>query len=231
MTPYDSIFAREEFETDIFPRITADATEHAMDTWSVDAFLQLPATGALLEKLSPPGAGEASPITGVASLAFHGYHFWRGNRTTYAINEPGLRALLDPAYEPIGTWPLAGLVASAYVALPANLLWAQTDAGTPEAMHGFFYAIPPSPSDGRVDVLVALGVRPDRPAFTAIDLTVPLPAPAPGHFGDIQARESGDDFANILPGGELRGLFAVTNAGEVLKFVSRALHDLQRAMV
>jgi hypothetical protein len=225
MTPYQLIFEAAEFEGDMFPNIRAEAAEHQLSTWNPDEFLQLPATRALLEKIAPSDGESTAPVTGITALAFHAYHFWAGGKIVHSVTEPVLRSLLDPAAPMIGEWPLHADAPAGYVCLPPNLVWAQAAAATPEPVHGFHYALPPAPAP-RVDVLLALGVRDDRAGITAVDVSVPLPPPPPGHFGDIQARDAGDDFANILPGGELRGLFALTNAGEVLKLVSRILHHI-----
>ncbi|MEO5509918.1 MAG: hypothetical protein ABIV28_08900 [Longimicrobiales bacterium] len=227
MNPYDAIFGRPEFEDEIFPAITADAVEHGVRTHVVDEFLQLPATTALLEKLSPAEVERASPFPGVAALGFHGYHHWLGGKRSHEIDEGALREMLAADSPAIGTWSLHVPEEAGYVVMPANLLWATQEGATPEAVHGFFYAT--SSAEGiatRLDLLLALGVRQDRAGFTAIEISVPLPVPDLGHFGDIEAREQGPDFANVLPGGELRGLLAVTNAGEVLKLASRVFHQL-----
>lgn len=227
MTPYEHLFARPEFEEELFPAIFTEADLHALDTRNLDEFLQLPSASAVLEKLSPPGSEEASPIPGVAALAYQGYHFWRNGAQPAALSEELVRALLSPDAEEVGTWALQAPAQSGYVVFPANLVWAQTDQGAPEALHGFFYATSPHGSAaGSLALLVALGVRDDRAGVTAIEINVALPVSPPGHFGDLDARDDGIDFENILPGGELRGLFAVTNAGEVLKLVSRSLHYL-----
>jgi hypothetical protein len=230
MTPYEAIFERPQFEDALFPDLTSDAEAHGLDTRDLDSFLQLPAASALLDAISPgaaaPGAaGERSPIAGVAALAYHGYHFWRHGKHTTPLDDAAARAVLDPAAPPIGPWPLAAPRPAGYVQFPPHLLWAKTEQSTPEPVHGFFYATSPAP---RIDFLIALSVRPERAAVTAIEIAVQLPVPAPGHFGDLAARDEGEDFANVLPGGELRGLHAVTNAGEVLKLASRVLYRLVR---
>ena len=228
MTPYESVFSDGQFEAALFPALTGESEEHGADTRDVEEFLQLPSATAVMDALSPPGSTEPPPVTGIAALAFHGYHFWRHGKRVDTVDEARLRSALT-ADGVIGEWELAAPATTGYVALPPNLVWASPEHGTPEPVHGFFYTISPTTADGaRLALLLALGVRPDRPGFTAIELGVPLPAPPPGHFGDIAARENGEDFANVLPGGNLKDLLAVTNAGEVLKLVSRLLHDLAR---
>ena len=227
IAPYEHVFAQPAFEDEIFPAISQESELHAMDTRNADEFLQLPSTGLLLEKISPPDAPQASPVPAVAALAFQGYHYWRHGKSRVVMEESVTRALLDPAAARVGSWKLEAPAPAGYVELPPHLIWAQTDQGAPEPLHGFFHTTTPHPGEGRINLLVALGVRDDREGVTAIEINVTKPVFPPGHFGDLDAREEGVDFANILPGGELRGLYAVTNAGEVLKLISRVMHHLR----
>jgi hypothetical protein len=43
---------------------------------------------------------------------------------------------------------------------------------------------------------------------------------------NLKARSEGDDFANVLPGGELQGHFAVTNTAEAVKLAARCFWQL-----
>ena len=110
--------------------------------------------------------------------------------------------------------------------LPRNLFWARPDpAGAAEPLDGFFWTL-----GSRFDVLLALGVRPRRPGFTAIPVGVALDTPGAGDWADRKARAEGDDFANILPGGELNGLLGVTTPGEALRLAALCLrHVADRA--
>lgn len=228
--PYAAIFGRPEFEDTLFPALRSEAEELNADSRDAEEFLQLPSATEVLEKLSPTGSAEPPPVTGVVALAFHGFHFWRCGRAGFTIDEAQLRTLLGPDAPPIGDWAIAAPGDAGYVTLPPNLVWAAPDSGTPEPVHGFFYTVSPATTESaRLALLLALGVREDRPGFTAIELGVPLPAPPPGHFGDIDARADAEDFANVLPGGDLRALLSLTNAGEVLKMVSRIFHQLAHA--
>jgi hypothetical protein len=87
---------------------------------------------------------------------------------------------------------------------------------------GFFYIL----GDTRLDVLLVLGVVPNRAGFSIINIAGMLSDAAEGHFGDVQARVDGADFENVLPGGSGR-LYAITNAVEALKLVSRAFRHLR----
>ena len=78
-----------------------------------------------------------------------------------------------------------------------------------------------------VALLLVLGLREDRPGFTVVDAMASPPDP-PGHWGDTNARSEGDDFANILPGGELSQLHGIVNVAELFKLASRAFHHAAR---
>ncbi len=68
-------------------------------------------------------------------------------------------------------------------------------------------------------MLLALGVRAGRPGLSVIPASVAFARPA--DWLHEAARTEGADFANVLPGGELRGLHAVVSAAEVLKLAAR----------
>ncbi|MGH7552155.1 MAG: hypothetical protein ACREMQ_03910, partial [Longimicrobiales bacterium] len=116
--------------------------------------------------------------------------------------------------------------------LPRHRLWSRIEDGaTAEAVDGFFWTMighpdAAAPPYTRLDVLLALGMHPGRPGISVIDVGVTVPGEPAGHWADIHAREEGDDFANVLPGGELSGLHALVNTAEVLKLVSRVFYDL-----
>jgi hypothetical protein len=108
-------------------------------------------------------------------------------------------------------------------------VWARiAERAPPEAIDGFFWSIAkPAPERaGRLELVIVLGMHPGRPGFSVIEAAAPLPAPSPGHWGDADARADGADFANILPGGEMRELLSVTSRAELLKLVSRIFHHI-----
>ena len=124
MTPYEIVFANAEFETQVFPSLTAEADEHSADTRDVEEFLQLPSATDVMEKLSPRGSADPPPVTGVAALAFHGYHFWRHGKLVHGIDEARLRACTADGAT-LGEWAMTAPGTAGYVALPPNLVWAQ----------------------------------------------------------------------------------------------------------
>jgi hypothetical protein len=90
---------------------------------------------------------------------------------------------------------------------------------------GLFWTLPPT---GQLHLLLAAGLREDRPGLSV----VPLPDAPFGEAGtwlDASVRERGSDFATTIPGGELTGLYSLTAAGEVLKLVARLFFFMERS--
>jgi hypothetical protein len=235
LTPYELIFARQSFEQDHFPAIEAEARRAGIETSDPDAFLLLANVGELLRQL----LGEADPdsershadaggatLASMGALLFQAFQHWRFDRRVWVVEPPLLDRLLIGEFG-VGSWTLAPPHPAGYLQLPRHRLWARVDDDAPaEPVDGFFWTMigegdSASPPFRRLDVLLALGVREDRPGLSVIDTAVVLPGETPGHWIDVQARAEAQDFANVLPGGELRGLHALVNTAEVLKLVSR----------
>jgi hypothetical protein len=226
--PYDLVFANEELEGTAFPAIRDEADVRGVDPGDREAVLLLEGMGELMRGLLLPDAS-APAFAQFSAIVYHAYHYWLAGKQTTSIDEPTLRKMLQPATE-IGSWDMVPPAPAGYVQLPRNLLFARVEEGAPaEGVDGFFYvmrgvndpAVPPFP---RLDVLLVLGLVPNRAGYSVVEVTTDVTAGVAGHFGDVQAREAGEDFENILPGGEGR-LFAVTNEMEVLKLVSRVFHE------
>jgi hypothetical protein len=226
--PYDLAFAGE-LEA-VFPQIREEADERDVDVRDTERFLMLEHVGQLLRSLLPPDA-QGAAVSQFGAIVTHAYHFWLAGKTTFALEEPALRSLLDAATA-IGSWDMVPPAPAGYVQLPRNLLFARIAEGAQaEAVDGFFFIMPGAndpavPPYEQLSVLLVLGVLPHRAGFSVIHATTTVTAEAPGHLGDVTARETGNDFENVLPGGADR-LFAVTNTLEVLKLVSRCLWHLR----
>jgi hypothetical protein len=219
--PYDLVFD-SSFEEEHFTDISAEAEQRGITTWEPEQFLLL---RAVADPLRSALAGEeASGVEQFAPLLFQGYHYWRYEKHQYVVTEPLFRFLVGDLH--IGEWEQVPLAPAGYVQFPRNLLWARIDeTAAPEAVDGFFWTMvgtsdPLVPPVARADLLVVLGVLPGRPGFSVIPLSVSLSEPQ-GHWGDEQARDNGQDFANNLPGGELQQLHALETTGEVWKLISR----------
>lgn len=233
LTPWELAFGAAGFEDDIYPAIREEADARQTDTSVPERFLMLAAAGDWLRGMrSDADAGDreaqlppADVVRQYGALLFQAFRFVDRGRNLYTIGAPLLRRLL--AAEPVGHWSFAAPADAGYIQLPHNLVWARIDDEAPaETVDGFFWSIAePSPAQpGRIDLLLVLGMHPERPGFSVIEATAPLPAPDPGHWADGAARPEGQDFSNILPGGELRDLMAVVSTAEALKLASRLFH-------
>jgi hypothetical protein len=222
--PYSLAFADPRFEGEAFPLIEEEAERIPIRTSDPEQFLQMRGVAPVLRDVLI--TEQQTAVEQFGPLLFQAYHFWRFGKQVFAPTEPVLRSLLGelPA---IGTWELVPPAPAGYLQLPANLLWARVaDAAPAEAIDGVFWtmvgendaAVPPFP---RLDLLVVLGLIARRPGFSIAELSIELPGEPQGHWGDAQARESGTDFTNILPGGELKNYLGLETSGEVLKLISR----------
>ena len=106
------------------------------------------------------------------------------------------------------------------------------EAATPEPVDGLFWTLATAGEAGgspaRLDLLVALGMRPGRPGLSVIPVAEPLAGRSLADLALARARPDGNDFANVLPGGELDGLFALTTPTEVLKLFALVWSYVER---
>lgn len=222
--PYDMVFANEELEGAAFPAIRDEADVRGVDPGDREAVLLLEGMGELMRGMLPPAAS-APAFAQFSAIVYHAYHYWLAGKQTAVVEETTLRQLLSATTE-VGSWDMAPPAPAGYVQLPRNLLFARVEDGAPaEGVDGFFYVMrgvadPAVPPFASLAVLLVLGLVPNRAGYSVVEVSTDVTSEAAGHFCDVRARELGDDFENILPGGEGR-LFAVTNALEVLKLVSR----------
>lgn len=222
--PYDLAFSDARFEKEGFPLILEEADATGVRTWEPERFLQMRNVAPLLRDVLAAEDGRA--VEQFGPLLFQAYHFWRFDKQVFAPTENLSRSLLGEL-PPIGVWQLLPPAPAGYLQLPVNLLWARVADDAPaEAIDGLFWtmvgendpAVPPFP---RLDLLVVLGLIRPRPGFSIAELSLQLPGEPQGHWGDAQARDDATDFANILPGGELRNYHGIETMGEVLKLLSR----------
>ena len=229
-TPYELVFGAGAFESEHFPTMQAEAEERGVDATDPERFVMLASVGALLRELPPEDAG-GDTLLELGHLLFQGYHFWRFGKRGYTIaGDLARRVLAAPPL--VGEWELTPPHPAGYLQLPRNLVWARVAEGAPaEPVDGLFWTMvgrddPGRPPFPRLDTLLVLGVRSDRPGLSVVAVGAALPG-APGHWADVHARATapegagGADFANVLPGGELGGLHSLVNEAEVLKLISQ----------
>jgi hypothetical protein len=219
--PYLLAFADERFELTEFPAIREESEQTGVPATVPEHFLELRTVAPLLREVLAEGSVEQ-----FGPLLFHAYHFWRYGKHVFGLTAPLSRELLGP-FGTIGVWENVPPAPAGYLQLPRNLLWARIDENAPaEAIDGLFWvmvgendpAVPPFP---RLDVLLVLGLVSGRPGFSIAALDIELDGDPQGHWGDAQMRENEEDFANILPGGELQRLHGIQTEGEVFKLLSR----------
>jgi hypothetical protein len=214
------VFAVPELEGTAFPAIQAEAEERGVDVQDHERVLLLESSGLMMRSLLPADAATPA-FAQFASIVTHAFHYWLQGKRTFSIDEAGLRSMIDGVGE-IGAWQLTASVPAGYVQLPRNLIFSRVDENAQaESVDGFFYIL----NGERLDVLLVLGLVPNRAGFSIITVAGAPAENESGHFGDVQAREDGTDFENVLPGGTGR-LYAVTNAMEVLKLASRVLKEV-----
>lgn len=197
--------------------VVNEAEANSIDLNDRDRFAGMLCMGEVLKKLVPPDATPAQ-IWQAAGLTFHCYHFRTTGKQTFNIEEPVLRELLSTGFVagPIATIPPAK---AGYVHLPRNRVWSQIDPESPpEAIDGFFFT--------GEDLLFVLGLNPGRPGFSVLPVRAAHGETSITSVAELQAREEGEDFANVLPGGNIQGHFAVTNNLEAMKLAARCFWHL-----
>ena len=232
ITPYEVAFAGTPVEADLFPAMAADAKQHGTDPLRQEAFGMLPAVGDAVRTLVPP---EAPPeaLEQYRALLYHGFNYWSQGRRTYLVHPAAARFLVE-AQPRMQGWELTVPVPSLYVQLPHNLFWGSVSPEeTPEPVDGFFLTAaaamgPRNQPFVRLEVLLVLGLRRDRAGFSVIPFDTEAGPGIAASWAEDGSRESGSDFQNMLPGGELSGLYSVVTVGEVLKLLGRVLWYIDR---
>lgn len=225
-TPYEMVFVEGGFE----PRlddIRAEAAERGSNVAEPEQLIMLTEAGRLIRELLPEDADPLS-VLDAGKLIFHAFHLREAGLSTYGLEQGALLELLEE--RPAGA--VAGSaqppVPAGYLQLPRNAVWAQVAQDAPwESVDGVFWTVAGAGGTpaGGVHALLVVGLRPDRPGFSVVAVAAADP-PEEGDWALVRARPEGQDFANVLPGGELSGLHALLNGAEVLKLVSRFFHHM-----
>ena len=200
-TPYDIVFGPEVFETKIFPAIRSDWDAAAAATDATGAFLTRTTVTEVLADLLPEDDADPQATRSTGLFLYHAYHYWLTGKEQIEVTGERLEELL--ADDGNSTTALLPPAVAGYAQLPRNAFWAQTAEGVPaEPIDGFFWTRLESGSATMpLDLLFVLGVRSGRGGVSLIEV----------HAGDPErewaqeiARADAEDFANILPGGELQ---------------------------
>lgn len=235
LTPYELLFGAEDADDRLFPPIAEEAASRDLPLDDPDRFLFLTSVGKLLRGIAgdpaeSAGTPEAQEMAEVADepgeemrqygrLLYHTFHFWRAGKKLLVLEPDVARRLVDEVTA-VGEWSLTTPSPAGYVQLPRHLFWAApAPAMAPEPADGFFWTYTEREGEApSLQVLVALGLRPDRPGFSVVPAEGRLDDVA--HWADARGRTDGEDFESTLPGGELDRLYSLETATEVLKLAS-----------
>lgn len=213
--PYDLMGFPDDDEW--LNNIVKEAEERDFDLTDRDRFAMLLCTGELIKKIVPADAPPEA-IWQAAGLTFHCYHFRSNGKKTYNIEEPVLRELLSTGFV-AGPTEIVPPAPAGYVHLPRNRVWSRVDADSkPEPIDGFFFT-------GH-DLLYVLGLLPNRPGFSVLPVRASQSEMPITSVAELKAREEGEDFENLLPGGDMQGHFSITNNMEALKLAARCFWHL-----
>jgi len=216
LTPYEVGVPGREFADRAFAAIEEEARSRGVDPTDPGAFFQLGEVGrALREIQGGERGGEA--IERFGAFLFHAYHLHRAGEQIFLVSTEAARTLVEDAGR-ISPWKGALPADAGYVQLPRHLFWSHPEGeGPAEPLDGFFWT---ASAAGTISLLVAMGVRDDRPAISVVELP-PLPLAQAEEWVSGKSRPEGEDFANTLPGGELDQLYTIVTLGEVLTLAGR----------
>lgn len=219
LTPYEVGIPGREYADENFAAIAREAAARGVDASDPGAFLMLGEAGRVLRELQSEEGRGGEMFQRFGAFLFHAYHFHREGERLILL-ETALARYLVEGSPGAGAWAGELPQGAGYLQLPRHLFWSRPDEDeTPEPMDGVFWA---RSTGDTLSVLVALGVRRDRPGLSVVALPpVPL-ADAPAWVRE-PARAEGEDFRTTLPGGELDRLYSIETLGEALKLTARAL--------
>jgi hypothetical protein len=227
VTPYELAFGEAGSESRLFAAIEAEMESVGVDATHFDQFSMLRSTTQAVHELVPA----ETPVEAAEqhrSILFHAFNFWRFGKRLYLLEPAAARYLVEAAPVVMGedfTAPHRAL----YVQLPANLFWASIAPDVPpEPVDGYFVTAAPARDSHdapfvHLYALMVLGIRRNRAGFSVIPLEAEIGAGLPPEWLDAPGRDTGKDFDNLLPGGEISGMYSILTTVEALKLLTRAL--------
>jgi hypothetical protein len=226
LTPYELAFLEGDFETRVFPSIQEEAEARREDPGRRERFGFLAAGGEAIRDIIPPDA-PSEMLDEYRALFYHAFNFWRFGRRLYVL-EPAVARYLVEGAPTLSDWELSAPYDSLYIQLPANLFWASIGTDVPpEPVDGFFVTI------GReqdplglpfldVQIVMVLGIHRQRAGFSVVAFDTEAGQGIPPVWAE-PGRDRGRDFENVLPGGEIAGLYSILTTAEAFKLVARVL--------
>lgn len=215
-SPYEIGTPGRAFREVVFGEIRDEGGATGADLADPGSFFRLDATGRALRELSGDSGGGVwgDPF---GAFIFHTFHFWAAGEQLYVVGEAAARSLAASPPECF-RWRGELPAVAGYVQLPKHLFWspAGEEEGA-EPVDGFFWTRCAGPT---LSLLVAMGIRRNRPGFSLTELP-PAGMAGAGEWPRAQVREMGEDFAPVLPGGDLGRLHSILTLGEMLKLAAR----------
>jgi hypothetical protein len=208
------LFGGEGLAESRFGAVRDEAREAGVDTERRDRFAQLHAVSELLRDLVPESAEPAS-LDRYLEILHHCFRFWHGGCRYYAFDEAAVRSIIGDAPD-LTDWSPRTDHPALYVEMPRNLCWAAVvEDEPPEPVEGLFVSPRTGRSSGDVDILVVLGIRPNRPGFSVTELAANLEV--------TSAIAEPDAFTSDIPGADLADLYSLQRSGEVVLLLLRML--------
>lgn len=226
LTPYEIAFMDGDFESRVFPMIQDEAEGRREDPARRERFVFLGTGGDAIRDIIPPDA-PAEMLEEYRALFYHAFNFWRFGRRLYVLEAAVARYLVEGA-PGLEDWSFSAPYDSLYLQLPTNLFWASIGTDVPpEPVDGFFVTV----SRDRdalgfpftdVQVLMVLGIHRLRAGFSVVPFDTEVGDGIPPVWAE-PGRDRGTDFENVLPGGDMAGLYSILTTAEALKLVARVL--------
>jgi len=226
LTPYELAFMDGDFESRVFPMIQDEAEGRGEDPARRERFVFLGTGGDSIREIIPPDA-PPEMLEEYRALFYHAFNFWRFGRRLYVLDQPVARYLVEGAPR-LEDWRFTTPFDSLYLQLPPNLFWASIGTDVPpEPVDGFFITIctgcdPLDVDFTDVQVLMVLGIHRMRAGFSVVPFDTEVGDGIPPVWTE-PGRDAGMDFENVLPGGEIAGLYSILTTAEALKLVARAM--------
>jgi hypothetical protein len=216
VTPYELMLPELTFADQRFPLIEEEAKERMADLSDPERFALLSEAGAVLRKVR---GEEDDPqlIYQLGVLLFHAFHFWKEGLPFYQLTT-GVGRYLATSGPESGAWAPSLPGRAGYVQFPQHLFWVPGGEDvTPESLDGFFWS---APERENLSLLIAMGIRRDRPGLSVIPLPT-LPLSAAGEWAAMTVRPDGGDFRSSLPGAEIENLYSLEAGAEAVKLAMR----------
>lgn len=226
LTPYELAFLEGDFETRVFASIQEEAEARREDPARRERFAFLAAGGEGIRDIIPPDA-PPEMLEEYRALFYHAFNFWRFGRRLYVVDAAVARYLVEGA-PTLAEWEFSAPYDNLYIQLPPNLFWASIGTDVPpEPVDGFFVTVareqdPLGLPFLDVQVLMVLGIHRQRAGFSVIAFDTEAGQGIPPVWAEA-GRDRGRDFENVLPGGEMAGLYSILTTSEAFKLVARVL--------